>query len=172
MTTSQSFDYGAEFPPHAYLQQLARAKRFLDRYRTALCLKSSDPGGDWETVDDLLWTFFQHCWHVKDWLKNDLSIDVEVRTATVSAVHRDQRLLLVADLANGAKHFLEKGRNTGARDCAIQLVQLPGGGEAFVPLIRLDDGHELPATAIAKNAMAGWRELLVMNGLAHFASPD
>jgi len=45
-----------------YRHQLDRARRFLDRIE-----QSYEEFGDMDPVDfqDNMWSFFQHCWHVK-----------------------------------------------------------------------------------------------------------
>jgi hypothetical protein len=48
-----------------YQEQLSRAKRFLDRMEKL--------PADQTEYEDMFWAFFQNCWHVRDWIKNDSS---------------------------------------------------------------------------------------------------
>jgi len=51
-----------------YRDQLDRARRFLERIR-----RGYEGIEDMDDVEfqDMVWSFFQHCWHVKDWLHHD-----------------------------------------------------------------------------------------------------
>ena len=48
-----------------YMDQLNRVRRMLDRINRQ----------DREPIEygDDIWSFFQNCWHLKDWVKNDPS---------------------------------------------------------------------------------------------------
>ena len=46
-----------------YRDQLDRARRFLDRMEA--------PCSNEVEFQDMVWAFFQNCWHVKDWIEND-----------------------------------------------------------------------------------------------------
>jgi hypothetical protein len=46
-----------------YRHQLDRVRRFLDRVEWA---HASDV-----EFQDMMWVFFQNCWQLKDWIKND-----------------------------------------------------------------------------------------------------
>jgi hypothetical protein len=46
----------------AYQDQLARIRRFLARVEN-LSVAENQVG-----YEDMLFTFFQHCWHLKDWI--------------------------------------------------------------------------------------------------------
>jgi hypothetical protein len=83
--------------------QFERLKRALRK------VKRGD--ADATTRLDDLFTFFQHCWHLKDWTKNDDTVPKATRKAVVKDVEAADRLLYCADLANGSKHLhLDKSR--------------------------------------------------------------
>ena len=55
--------------PFAYEEQLGRAQRYYDRFqRVTNGIETSTPTA--ELVDDIH-SFFIHCYHVADYLKND-----------------------------------------------------------------------------------------------------
>ena len=49
---------------NSYLHQLDRARRFLARAEAIEGFADVD-------FQDVMWAFFQNCWHVKDWVLND-----------------------------------------------------------------------------------------------------
>jgi len=55
----------------SYLEQFRRVKRFLKRI--------GNQDRDATKYDDDLWGFFQNCWHLKDWIKNDPQIPQSVK---------------------------------------------------------------------------------------------
>src|SRR5258708_1539825 len=60
-------------------EQLERVVRFLAR------LQNHDrPKHDYE---DDLWAFFQNCWHLKDWIKNDPALDPSTRRTLLDRAH-------------------------------------------------------------------------------------
>jgi hypothetical protein len=172
MTPARAWPYGSDHPPRAYLQQLARTRRFLDRYRAIALPKPGQSHADYDTIDDYLWAFFQNCWHIKDWLRNDPTVPSTQKQAALMAAEAQPDLRVVADLANGTKHFLEEGDRTGARDAAMQLVDGPDGSTGFMPVIKLSDGSSILALDAAVRGMAAWRAVLSSNDLDYFAGPD
>ena len=96
--------------PEPFLRQVARAYRFLSRYtaaRVSVKLDVSDEGAGFNDAEDYLWAFFQNCWHIKDWIRNDPRVTNEAKERVWEAVQTTRSLRLAADLANGSKHFSE-----------------------------------------------------------------
>ena len=64
---------------HGYNAQLDRTRRFLERIE--------GEHKDDVAFQDIVWSFFQHCWHLKDWVMNDDTVQRPqkdaVRKATV-----------------------------------------------------------------------------------------
>ena len=83
-------------------EQLARVKRFLRRI---------EPRGATDDDQDDLWSFFQHCWHLKDWLMNDLTVPERIRNSVESEVEQYESLMICADLANRTKHLTLRDRS-------------------------------------------------------------
>ncbi len=166
---SDELSYKGDYPPHAYLQQLARAYRFLDRYKALVRTKSGLPGADFNELEDSLWAFFQNCWHVKDWLKNDPTVPAEVKQRILPLAEGTQALKIAADLANGSKHFKLTRARTGARDSAIQLINHYDGTMSTVHMIELADGSSVTALQAAEQAMEAWKGLFRENDLPFFA---
>ena len=160
-------------PPHPYVQQVARAYRFLDRYRLARSsVRGSKTRASFEEIEDFLWAFFQNCWHIKDWLRNDRSVAEAAKAAVLRGVNANADLLAVADLANGSKHLgRAKGRERiGAEDSGIQFNSEPGGGTTVDHLISIRNGETVSALDLGMNAMMAWQRLLRDAGLFSFES--
>lgn len=54
---------------------------------------------------DALLTFFQNCWHLKEWIRNDDGLPTHVRSAITREAEKLESLQFCADLANGSKHL-------------------------------------------------------------------
>ena len=54
-------------PPYQkdYIAQLKRVRRYLEKIQNRV-RKS------WDDYDDDFWSFFQNCWHLKDWIRNEI----------------------------------------------------------------------------------------------------
>jgi hypothetical protein len=119
--------------------------------------------------DDNLWAFFQACWHLKDWIKNDDTVDAPVRGSIEAAVIPYRSIMVSADLANATKHLKLKsernrtGANVISRSVNVNLGDLPQSSSSHQ--IELGDGTILVAQEVAKRAVEEWTEILKKNGL-------
>ena len=101
-----------------YVEQLERTKRYLKRFsdiNTGINHTQASPN-----YDDDVYAFFQNCYHLKDWIRNDpccskWSSDVE------EFINSNNDLRLCADLCNGLKHLK---RTKGSR--SIENPQFSG----------------------------------------------
>jgi len=152
-------------PSHLYLQQLARAYRFRDRYVHLLAVERNLPPEEFNDLEDFLWAAFLHIWHVKDWVKNDPSLSGAQKGAVISRIEAHRDLLVAADLANGAKHVALDNKRVGARDAAIQFVRNRNGSVTVHHLIELADGSELRASDAVDRALAALSHVLGAAGL-------
>lgn len=58
-------------------------------------------------LDDL-YHFFQDCWHLKDWIKNDDTLSQVTRDAIVKEAEKTESLNFCAELAIESKHLVLK----------------------------------------------------------------
>jgi hypothetical protein len=110
---------------------------------------------------DDLQHFFQDCWHLKDWIRNDLAAGCG--TSIEAEVQRLMPLRVVADLANGSKHLaLDSRKREGAyvtqTDVTVHIAQ--ERPVEVVCRITLDDGTVLDATDVVRDAVSAWDSLL------------
>ncbi len=100
--------------------------------------------GTLEYSDDI-WAFFQNCWHMKDWIKNDPMLPNSVKDNIEREVENYDSLMISADLTNRSKHLaLTKNIRRDARISGI-------GGIIHAPPIviheRLYSGEAPPEKA-------------------------
>jgi len=130
--------------------------------------------GDSTAQLDNLFSFFQNCWHLKDWIKNDDSISKRVRNAVVREVEHTDRLLYCADLANGSKHLLLKNERRGAVLWRIDRITTTDVKTGRIlsesgPILGIASKHGTPRpydiVEFAKAAVGDWEALLKKHGL-------
>jgi len=94
------------------LEQLERAKRFLNRIRQ-LYAGEGIPYEENKNHDDDVISFFIHCYHVKDWIINSNKIGIS-KEEVEDYINNNEALRICADLCNGEKHFkLQRNSRTG-----------------------------------------------------------
>jgi hypothetical protein len=163
-------------PPNAYLQQTARAHRALARYLAIRTIKRGSLAvPSYYEIEDALWTFVQNCWHIKDWLASDPSVDRASRKHVVDAAEAHPLLQVVADLARGSKHF-GHDRNRGshaAQDGGMECIDNPDGTLTIEYMIEFRiDAHsrELRASEMGEEAMEVWERLFEEAGLRRLSN--
>lgn len=152
-----------------YREQYERANRYL---RRLIDLQNGIVHvTDSESYADDLHAFYQNCYHLKDWIKNDPSCrawsDVE------AYVTSDRWLSMCADLCNAQKHLvLNRHRSTESPAPAggnISLLINDGlGGQEKVQIsisykISTSSGA-LDALEVANRSMQAWAAFLRANG--------
>jgi hypothetical protein len=102
--------------PPPYLEQYRRVCRAESRVLKLANALTTNGGSteDHLEYEDAVIAFFQHAWHLKDWIRNDPSISVPLNGSVLSRFESDIALGVCADIANGTKHFLLTRRRLGA----------------------------------------------------------
>jgi hypothetical protein len=88
-----------------YQKQLARVRRFLARVENLTVNPLELPAEKQVAYEDMLFTLFQNCWHLKDWIKNDPSSPSTLAASIEQLCQNYQSIMLSADIANGTKHL-------------------------------------------------------------------
>jgi hypothetical protein len=149
-----------------YRSQLDRARRFLERVQT-----NYEGLEDINEVEfqDMMWSFFQHCWHVKDWLRHDPVASADQKKAAIGVVHQSAALLICRDLCNGTKHLSlrDPGSGAGATHQYVDMNIVPGQGRFEIDCI-FDDGYGnlMSGKRLAQDCIAEWERILGSQGLA------
>ena len=164
----------SEVPPDypSYIQQLARTYRFLDRYKERCSVEVLRDPSRFNELEDFLWAFFQNCWHLKDWIRNDETLSRALRDSIWHDVKDCRELLIVADLANGSKHFARCPEKewVGATERQITLSRTSTGQSWTSHEIELATGDRFSALQIAEEAMVAWSRILEQHGMHYFGS--
>src|SRR5208337_1655775 len=83
--------------------QWERVKRYYTRFK-ALNDGIEHAMSSEHCVDDI-YAFFQNCYHLKDWIKNDNTAPAAKRKGVEGYVKSHDCLKLCADICNGLKHL-------------------------------------------------------------------
>lgn len=145
----------------SYPDQLARVERFLVRIE--------GPEGSSTDYDDDFWSFFQHCWHLKDWILNDDAAPAKMRESVMAFVKANQALQICADLANRSKHLrveAKRGRPPWvgaapvARNVTIMLHNDRAAESQSEHVIALQDGTRVVGLDVAREAVSAWQTFI------------
>src|SRR5215471_7978952 len=88
-----------------YLEQYERMQRSYDRFREINSRLADKVSSDYE---DDVYAFFMHCFHLKDWIKNDASVKSRMpnlETDVEQFINESEALSLCADLCNSLKRL-------------------------------------------------------------------
>ena len=111
--------------------------------------------------EDDIQHYFQDCWHLKDWIKNDVSVSQIVRGNIESEVDNHKSLRIVADLANGSKHLSRHTHREGAHVTGSNLTLTLGKpGIDMTYTISLGDGSDLNEKVLVKETFDDWQLVL------------
>jgi len=165
----------------AYLEQLDRARRALTKLENLSTITSTEnvsipPVQQTEYVD-ALYFYFQNCWHLKDWIKNDDAAPASLKAA-VRRMETEQdpvhSLMLCADLANGSKHFkLTHSIRVDAKaqgQIMVRVAESMFGNEPSSTSVQFQyrivegSGANHDALAVARKALSDWENLITTNG--------
>jgi hypothetical protein len=118
------------------------------------------------TYNDDLQHYFQDCWHLKDWIKNDPSSGVGAAIEAEVLAHKALRV--VADLANGAKHLARRKHQEGAYLTSTNVTVHLGQDKPIDVdyVVTLGDGTTMSAQALVHEAFQAWFEVLNKLGMS------
>jgi len=102
-----------------YLEQLQRVRRYFDRFAQLKVGRPHTMSSD--NYQDDIYAFFQNCYQLKDWIKNDPAC-ASWTPPPERLVNESDDLRICADLANGLKHLR---RDKPRSDQNPQFAQVP-----------------------------------------------
>ena len=143
----------------AWENQWGRAQRSFGEFKKTNDGRVHDRNSDYY-LDEAI-HFFEDCYHLKDWLKND-SISKPLVTDVEGVISGSPNLSLCADLANGAKHLTLTSTRTGDRTTGFgnKLVKLGlGAGVPTTVAVSYEvksGGITYDAFTVAAACMAEW----------------
>jgi hypothetical protein len=115
-----------------------------------------------EYQDDV-WSFFQNCWHLKDWIKNDPLIPKDVKRRIKAAVESSDVLAIANDMANGTKHLELRNPRAGASHAHLTLATW--GNISFLNCMIEVRGSYHTARDLAAECVREWERILGAEGL-------
>lgn len=86
--------------PTQYIEQLKRVKRWHKRLEEIYL--GREHSRDTDYYQDVLYSFFQNCFHLKDWLITSRVINGNVINTFINS---EDSLKICRDICNGSKHF-------------------------------------------------------------------
>jgi len=146
------------------LEQFNRMERWYQR------LVSTDQGRPHHLTSDYyqdeVYAFFQNCYHLKDWIKNDESAGVTAKKVE-EFINNNKELCLCADICNGTKHLmLTKPRSGqdprfGQRKFKVQV----GGSPTTISVKYSIDtsGGLVDAFELATKCLQAWENFIRSN---------
>ena len=143
--------------------QYDRTVRWFDRF-TELTLGRRHVRASENYIDDV-YAFFQNCYHLKDWIKNDSTLPFPLREGVEGYITVTRELSLCGDLCNALKHLRISNSRSGEKPSfGNKRYALHLGGEDS-PIISVR--YEVATAAgtedaydLAKKCMDAWTELL------------
>lgn len=118
---------------------------------------------------DEIYAFFQNCYHLKDWLKNDATVDRSVRDKVESFINAERPLRLCADICISLKHLrIDRPRSGehprfGGRHFGVNL----GSGPTTLSVRHVVETNVGPedAYALACQCVDAWKAFISMYSL-------
>jgi hypothetical protein len=120
------------------------------------------------TYRDYAHAFFIFCYHIKDWIINDIGVNQVTETEVEEFINDSPSLGYCADIANGVKH-LKLNRNIRSKSqpkmstSETRIVAIVGKGEKVdvkeFQYISTDEG-EIEAFDLASKCIREWQEFI------------
>ncbi len=157
-----------------YQDQLERTRRWLKRLENASSHSSNDinnpmPPEKHEEYEDYLYSFFQNCWHVKDWILADTGAPQRLQEAVrrVNEQGKILPLMLCSGVANGSKHLRQgRDRKRHAKTVGEILIEIDPESNSettYAYKVIDDDGNSYNAIEVARKALKEWETIIMDN---------
>lgn len=124
--------------------------------------------------DDDVQSFFVHCHHMKDWIKNDDSIEIYTKEVD-DYINKNRELCICADLCNGIKHLKlnkkirseKEPKFVNQKETTITVYPYPQGGATYKTRYEIDSDIGLvDARNLAEKCIQLWKIFLVNKGMS------
>lgn len=139
-----------------YRDQLDRARRFLDRVE--------GPHRNDVDFQDMMWAFFQNCFHLRDWVVRDPLMSSAQKDAVLAKAGASIPLRRCGDLCNGTKHLVPKATQHSHVNITIQ----PGTDRPseLDSIIDVGGGQLISGKQLARDCLSDWERILESEKLA------
>ncbi|QWV95131.1 hypothetical protein KP004_08120 [Geomonas oryzisoli] len=143
-------------------EQWERVNRYYDRFeRMNGGVEAHGEPADYYFDD--MWSFFQNCFHLRDWLKAGHFCPDKIAKSPDAYVNENEFLAICADLANATKHMMLTHRpKSGAEPKRVNRSLAVTGGSPVVTFKAAvkHKANLIDAFQLATHCMAAWREYL------------
>jgi hypothetical protein len=151
-------------PMGSWSDQWERVEIGLGRIE-AIYAGRSEPEGTKGAAYDVF-TFFVNCHHLKDWIKQDSTLDPSTRKKAERFVQKSKELKMCADLANRTKHSALTSTRTGdlsTGPSGNDVTVMVGTQEAQHAFRVSSGGVERDALELAHACVDRWRSFPDLN---------
>ena len=155
---------------------MSQAKTQFERVTRAFKKVLNNQNRDPVEYEDDVWNFFQNCWHLKDWIKNDVQgVAKATRQKIEVEVKGHPALVTIGELTKKSKHLeltrsLKASRETpraqtrrGATayiDRRDQVKPTAETGDSIYFVVTDENGDELAVKKLATDAMKNWMAII------------
>ena len=149
-----------------YMEQFDRMQRWYEHFKKINQGISHERSS--EEYTDVVYAFFQNCYHLKDWIENDdnakmpkgFDIDRDF-------INKNPSMLLLADICNGTKHLkLDNERSKESPEFGSKTYSLQIGGQKPVLTIKWNiktKSGNVDAFQLATECVQKWDEFIKKN---------
>jgi hypothetical protein len=143
-------------------------KRWYDRFATIDRGRAHDLASD--NYLDEIYAFFMNCYHLKDWIKHDVSVPPHARQAVEGYINGSRSLQLCADICNSLKHLdltsNRSGENPsfGKKHFALELGTTSSPTISLKYEVETTSGAE-DAFRLATDCVSAWDDFMNKHGL-------
>lgn len=88
------------------IEQFQRTKRWFKRFEEIQNGRSHTRESEY--YQDIVYAFFQNCWHIKDWILNSTNINDSQKSNIKAFFYQNTDMKICRDIANGTKHLTIK----------------------------------------------------------------
>ncbi len=146
-----------------YEEQFERVKRYLSKFKEINDGKIHDQSSP--HYDDDVYAFFQNCYHLKDWIKNDPACSSWNNVENY--INNNPKLRICADLCNARKHLVLKShRSIENPDFAGSGITLSIDEKDFyisIKYIISTNSGTIDAFALAEDCVKAWETFIQSN---------
>ncbi|MCK4622815.1 MAG: hypothetical protein KAT62_11450 [Desulfuromonadales bacterium] len=148
-----------------YQEQIERLRRYHSRFSEINEGRSHELPSDY--YQDDVFAFFLNCYHIKDWIKNDSTLDITSKSVE-TFINQNNELSICADICNAHKHLkLDKPpRSDQERKFGPRVFQVKVGTcdtEIKVNYTIETISGEIDAFDLATKCLALWEEFIEKN---------
>lgn len=151
-----------------YTEQFERLKRYFSRFKQINDGKAHDQSSP--HYDDDVYAFFQNCYHLKDWIKNDTACSSWSNVE--SFINNNNDLRVCADLCNSLKHLTltmpRSTENPGFAGGHITLNITDGFGvkesvDISIKYTVSTSSGDIDAFQLAERCLTAWEQFINAN---------